>query len=136
MHLPQFDTELAYGVDYQSRQHRGAVRMVQPVQCPAQAVILQQANLIGLQAEVFRNASSQPVGIQWAARQQQVGNQDAERNGSGDIFRPPGGRRQVACEERLEFEAFQEAADDRYSADFEGFKRGVVEDGSHQCLSV
>jgi hypothetical protein len=42
----------------------------------------------------------------------------------------------VACEERLELEAFQEAADDRYSADFKGFKGGVVEEGSHQCLSV
>jgi hypothetical protein len=34
--------------------------MVQAVEGPAQAVILQQADVIGLQAEVFRNAPSQP----------------------------------------------------------------------------
>jgi hypothetical protein len=74
----------------------------------------------GLQAEVFRNASSQPFGkgIERAARQQEVGNQDAERNVSGDIFGPLGAGRQVTCEERLELEAFQEAADDRYTCGF------------------
>src|SRR5262249_20804189 len=130
--------ELAHGLNYQSRQHGGAINLVQPVQGAAEAVILQPADLVGSQADVFRDVPGEPFGqgIQWAARQQQVGNQDTEGDGGRDLFGMPGGWRQVACQERLELEALQEAAYDGSGADFERFKRGTVQGGSHWCLSA
>jgi hypothetical protein len=76
--------------------------MVVTVEGPAKAVILQLADLLGLQAEVFWHVACEPLGksIQGAACQQEIGDQDAECDGGGDLFGAPGGRRQVACEER------------------------------------
>lgn len=85
-----------------------------------------------------RDVAGSPRGesVERAARQEEVGDEGTEADRGGEVFRAPGGGRQVAREELLELEAVEEAADDGGGADFQGFEGGLVEGGSHRCLSA
>jgi hypothetical protein len=138
VYLREADVELAHGADDQGGQQRSPVGAVEAVQSASEAIVAEEAGLPWLEAKVLRNATGNPLGetIEGAACEEQVGYEGAEEDGSGNRFGTPCGGRQVACEELLELEAVEEAADDGRGADFEGFERGLVERSGHRCLNA
>ena len=136
--LLQVDLEFAHGLDDHCREQRGPVSAVEAVEAASEAIIAEKGNLIGLEPEMLRDATSSPRGksVEGTACEEKVGDESTEGNGCGDVFGASGDRGQIACEEGFELETVEEATDDGCGADFEGFERGLVEGGGHQCLSA
>ncbi len=106
------------------------------IQGTADAVVVEQSGLAGLQAQVFGDAAGRPGGdgIQGLACQEQVAEQDAEghRGGQG---RPASGQgRQVPREQLGELQALQEVLQEGRRADLEGFQGSLLPRQGHSCL--
>src|SRR6185312_2148835 len=124
------------GLHHQGSEQTGAVGPLQVVESAADAVIVEQRQLVGTQVEVFGNPACDPggQGVQRLACQQQVGEQDGEGDRGGQSGRPARQRRQVALEQLGQLQAVQEVADQRGGADFEGLQRGLLPTGGHESL--
>jgi hypothetical protein len=136
--LPQLDFKFAHGAYDDGGKQRGTVSTVEAVEAASEAVIAEESGLPWLKAQVRGDAAGGPLGqsVEGAACEQEVGDEDAKGDGSGDVLGAPAGGREVAREERLELQAVEEVADERYSANFEGFEGGLVKVASHRCLSA
>src|SRR5262249_18377393 len=115
-----------------------AVGAVEAVEAAPEAIVAEKGSLSWLKAQGRGGAARGPLGkpVEGAAGEEEGGEQDAQGDGGGEVFGGPGGRREVASEERLELQAVEEAADDGRGADFEGFEGGQVKGGGHRCLSA
>jgi hypothetical protein len=136
MQLGKVDVKLLHSADDEGRQQTGAVGTIEAVEGAAETIVAETVGLLGLQAEMFRHAAAQPLGqrVQGPTCEQKVGDQGTEGDGRRDVFGTARDGRQVACQQGLELEAVQEAADDGSGADLEGFEGGLVERGSHRYL--
>jgi hypothetical protein len=82
-------------LDDQCREQRGSVSAVKAVKAASEAIVAEKGNLIWLDAEVFGDATSCPgeESVEGAASKQEVGDQDTESDGGGDVFGASGGGR-------------------------------------------
>src|SRR5205823_6938462 len=98
--LLQADVKIPDGAQDQGGQQAGTVGTSEVVQGPADAVVVEQADLAGLQPQVLGDAPGHPPGdgVQRLPGQQQVGEQDGEGDGRGQGRRAAGQRRQVLLE--------------------------------------
>jgi hypothetical protein len=112
--------------------------VIEAVEGAAKAIVAEEVSLSGLEAQMLGDTAGGPrrKSVEGTACQQEVGDEDSEGDDGRNVFATPAGGRQITLEERLEVETLQEAADDRRSADFEGFEGGVVEGVGHRCLSA
>jgi hypothetical protein len=138
VHLVEVDVKLLHGAHNEGGEQRGTVGAVKAVEGASEAIIAEEAGLLRLEAEMFGDAAGHPLGqrVEGPTGEQEVSDEGTERDGRRDVFRAAGDGRQVACEERFELEAVEEASDDGGGADIEGFEGGLVKEGSHQCLSA
>jgi hypothetical protein len=134
VHLPQLDLKLAHGTYDEGGEQRGVVGVVETVEGASEAIVSEEAGLLWLETKVLWDASGGPLGesVDGAACEQEVGDEDAEGDGSGDAFGAPGGWGQVTRQERPQLQTVEEVADDGRGTNFEGLKGGVIEGGGHR----
>jgi hypothetical protein len=79
--------------------------------------------LFGKQAEVLRDEACRPGSdaIERLAGEQEIAEQDTQDRGGGQVGPTARQRRQVTLEQARQVEAFQEAAEQRCSADLKRF---------------
>src|SRR5262249_55918981 len=102
--LPQLDPKLAHGAYDEGSEQRGAVGAVEPVEGASKAIVAEEFDLPWLEAKVLCDAASGPLGesVEGATCEQEVGDEEAEGDGGGDVFGTPAGGRQVTRQEGLE----------------------------------
>ena len=89
------------------------------------AVVVEERSMGGVDAEMFGHEAAEPLGhgIEGRARQQDVGDHDAQHFSVWDLAAAPQSiRRKMAIENRFEIEQFEKMGDHRHGADFEGFQ--------------
>jgi hypothetical protein len=138
MELGQVDVEGADGVQDQGGQQAGAIGPTQVVQGAAEAVVVEQAHLVRLQAEVFGDAAGDPggEGIKGLTGQQQVAHQDGQGDGRRQARPPSRQRREVALEQLGQLQSPQEMPDQGGGADLEGLQGSVLPGQGHGRLRL
>ena len=131
MQFAQVNGKLAHGVRDQGGQQAGAIGTLQVIQCPADAVIIEQGQLVRLQTEVLAHASRRPGGdgVERLTRQQQIGEQHSQDKRSRQGRLAAGGGGQVAVKQLRQSQAVEEVADQGSGTHFQRLQANTVQVG-------
>jgi hypothetical protein len=123
VHLVQGEPEDADGAKGNGGKQTGAISAKEVVKGTTTAVVVEPSDLFGKKAEVFRDESRSPGGdaIEGLAGEQEIAEQDTQDRGGGQVGAASWQRRQMTVEQARQVEAFQEAAEQRCSADLKRF---------------
>src|SRR5207245_1105017 len=116
----------------------GAVGAAQVVQGPADAVVVEQEDLVGLQAEVLGDAACDPggQGVQRLASQEQVGQQHRQGDGRGQRRLSAGQRGQMLLEQLRQLQPREKALHQGGGAHLQGLQGCLLPRQGHSCLPV
>ena len=131
--LVEANVELADSSNDQGSQEAGAVGTVEVIEGPAETIVVERGQLIGLQSEVFGYAAGSPggEGVEGLAGQEEIGQQYAQDRSGGKRRLAAGQGREVLLEEFRKLQSTEEVANQWNGADFQGFQGSILPGSVH-----